>query len=318
MGGRERPMIDKAYYETRLTIYFGDLLLSTAVFVASFIWCLQARGALLAVAFVICSAAIYRAGAFMHDIAHRQRDPRMKIFNVFWNLTIGAIILSPSARFYKPHLTHHSTGLFGTRNDPQYLLLRSNRKLAVFVLGFIPFLMPLLNLFDTVAASFGTAIEERLDRYLQRYGYTIGADIDERYKPEVRWYSRFALLLFATYAVLMPEILPLMYAVQVGGWALTTWRIPLEHSMRCHVEASDSRDQITDTFTIETPLDAVLQPLGLRFHTAHHMYPGVPYYNLPALHAELKAKDSDYRRTIVSFWDALRGPKPFELRDDKT
>jgi len=315
--GRGEPLIDKSYYDTKLSIYFGDLLLSTTLFVASFIWCLNASGPLLIVAFIICSAAIYRAGAFMHDITHRHRIPEMKAFTVFWNLTIGALIFSPSARFYKPHLTHHSIGVFGTKDDPQYLLLRSNWKLAVVVLGVVPFVMPLLNLFDTIATSFGAAIEERLDRYLQRYGYTIGADIDARYKAEVRWYSRYAVLLFAAYAVLLPEILPLMYAVQVGGWALTSWRIPLEHSMRRYAERSDRRDHIIDTYTIETPLDAVLQPLGLRFHTAHHLYPGVPYYNLPALHAELKAKDSDYRRSIVSFWEAVRGPKPFDLRGEK-
>ena len=45
----------------------------------------------------------------------------------------------------------------------------------------------------------------------------------------------------------------------------------------------------------------LLMPVGLRFHGLHHVFPSLPYHNLPAAHRRLMAElpaDSPYRQTV--------------------
>ncbi len=304
-------MIDKQYFQADMAVYYRDFLIPMAVFIAGFAWCATASGPIVVVPMVICMFAMHRSGAFVHEITHRQRDEKMKPFIRLWNLTIGAIVFVPAPRFYKPHLTHHSVGVFGTKDDPQYLPLRTDIKLMIFVLFIVPFLMPIFNLFMTVTASLGVNAEQALERFLRRYGFTMGSDIEEQHRKEVTYLSRYYLVVFAIYLALLSETLPLLYFIQVGAWLLVTVRIPLEHRMEKHVEETTARDHVLDSFSVEAPLAVLVQPLGLQFHTAHHMYPGVPYYKLRALHYELKARgDQDYNNNTISFWQAVRGPKP--------
>lgn len=302
--------IDKSYYVADLAAYYRDYLIPLAVFVASFVWCIDADWPLVVVPLVIASFAVHRAGAFVHEITHRYKDPRMKSFIRLWNLTIGAVIQLPAPRFFKPHLVHHARGTFGTKADPQYLELRHDPKFMIFVLFVGPFLMPLLNFALMVTASLGVDAEAALERFLQRhFDFTMGSEVEQRHRREVTNLSRYYLAVFAVYAALLPQTVPLLYLILVGGWLLVTLRIPLEHRMERHVDSSDRHDQLVDSFTVEAPLAALLQPLGLRFHTAHHLYPGVPYHRLRQLHYELKARgDAEYNRNVLTFWQAVRGP----------
>lgn len=99
--------IDQNYYRASLPIYFTDLILSTAGFVLCFLWCLHAGGAAFALAFFLAAAFLYRAGAFVHELTHPQRNPRFKPFAVLWNLSVGAMVQVPAVRFFHPHLTAH-------------------------------------------------------------------------------------------------------------------------------------------------------------------------------------------------------------------
>lgn len=309
--------IDKSFFEADMSIYYRDFAIPMIGFFAGFLWYLNATGAVAVIPVVMCGFAIHRAGAFVHEITHRQRDPAMEPFRWLWNLTIGAIVLMPAARFFKPHLIHHQTGVFGTKDDPQYLELRHDPRMMAFVLFGAPFLMPVLNLVMVCTASLGMNFEEGFERFLRKRGYTMGSDVEARYRQGVSWLSRYYLAVFAVYAASLPETLPAMYAIHVVGWTLVTLRIPLEHRMERHYpHATAARDHMLDSFTVEAPLADILQPLGLRFHTAHHLFPGVPYHKLKALHAELKGRgDVEYNRRTITFVQAVRGPKPAPVAD---
>jgi fatty acid desaturase len=59
-----------------------------------------------------------------------------------------------------------------------------------------------------------------------------------------------------------------------------------------------------------------LAPMHMNFHAAHHLWPSIPYYNLPIADAELRdsagADAIDRRRSYVGFlWRFARG-LPFE------
>ena len=61
-------------------------------------------------------------------------------------------------------------------------------------------------------------------------------------------------------------------------------------------------------------------PVGLRFHALHHLFPGIPYHNLPAAHARimrLLPPGSPYHRTegrgliatLRDLWRAARAER---------
>ena len=72
-----------------------------------------------------------------------------------------------------------------------------------------------------------------------------------------------------------------------------------------------------DSVTMDNDsLPAILiNPVGLRYHTAHHLFPSMPYHNIRAAHRRLMERlpaDSLYRQTversvwpvIAKLWDA--------------
>jgi fatty acid desaturase len=224
----------------------------------------------------------------------------------------------PLTRFQIPHFAHHRPGVFGTEADPQYPLVRSNWFAMFSVLVLIPFVVPLSNLFLTVTASLGAfRFEAAMDRWMRsNWGFTLSSPLSPVQQAEVALKARVTLFLFALMVTFAPQVLPFYYATLVGAWLLVTARIPLEHKLEKLADSSDPRDQMIDSFTVETPLALLLQPIGFRFHTAHHMYPGVPYHNLPALHEELKRTNPDYRNSVISLWDAIRGPNRTQQSPD--
>ncbi|MCF8481434.1 MAG: fatty acid desaturase [Rhodospirillum sp.] len=303
-------MIDRKYFEPNPTIYFRDLLIVQVLFIASFAWAASVTGWIVLIPWVIAAVSLHRAGMFLHEIVHRPNHKRMHAFNTYWNWTTGALIMVPTLRFQKPHLTHHANGIFRTKNDPQYLLVRSTPGLMVLVLVVVPLTMPFLNFFQMLTAALGgIGLEEAIERRAQARGYSICTPMTTREKAVVTRLSRFYLAVFIVYAALLPQTLPLYYSLLAAGWFLTAARIPLEHELDRYADSSNAGDQILDSFTVETPLALLTQPLGFRFHTAHHMYPGVPYHNLPSLHAELKRDNATYRGSIIPLWAAIRGPK---------
>jgi fatty acid desaturase len=79
------------------------------------------------------------------------------------------------------------------------------------------------------------------------------------------------------------NILLYFYLVSVGGWFLSVLRIPLEHPLNEYKIVSNKKDQELLSITHYNSWYIIIQPLGLRFHTIHHMYPKLPYYTLRSL-----------------------------------
>lgn len=304
-------MIDRAFFEAKPSVYFRDFFISMAVFLGGFAWGIQADWPMVVIPGVVAAIFVARLGIFAHELSHRPGDRRMRAFYWVWQLTAGAIVLIPSARFVDPHTAHHTTGIFRTKDDPQYLLVRSSGRLAFFVLVVLPFLTPLYTFFQMVIASIGgLTLEDSLDAFTRRrFNFSISTPLPASKRNEVAWLSRYYLAAFTLFALLLPEALPFYYCVLVGGWLVIVLRIPLEHELQQYAETSERQDQMLDSFTVETPLALIVQPLGFRYHTAHHMYPGVPYHNLPTLHEHLKATVPQYRNSIVSYWTAIRGAR---------
>jgi fatty acid desaturase len=95
-------------------------------------------------------------------------------------------------------------------------------------------------------------------------------------------------------------ILPLLVVYQV----ILRVRGVLEHG------AVDANDGLRNARTVVSPnpfARFLLGPHHVSYHLEHHLYPGVPHYNLPALHRAL-AEDPRFARAMVttSYLGALR------------
>ena len=64
------------------------------------------------------------------------------------------------------------------------------------------------------------------------------------------------------------------------------------------------------TMDNDSPLAVLINPVGLRYHATHHLFPSLPYHNMRAAHKRLLEKlpaDSPYRRTVEhSIWPVIR------------
>lgn len=303
-------MIDQRYLEVKPNIYYRDYFIPALLFPVFFSLAYLTEDWYFVVYAAASSICLHRLVAFVHELCHRRNNERLQRFRLLWDLTVGAIILFPTARFFRSHLVHHRLGIFGTRDDPQYILLRSNPSHFILVIVIAPLLLPFFLFVPALStALFPGKLETWWDDHLRSKGLPIShSEVLEPYQNEVTWLSRYSIVLWIIYAMVLPSTLPLFYAVLVGMWYLITTRMPFEHRLRAHQQQPSTRhDQIVDSFTIESPTAALLQPLGMRYHAAHHMYPGVPYHNLPELHRTLKRDNAAYRESMASFFSAMMG-----------
>jgi fatty acid desaturase len=121
--------------------------------------------------------------------------------------------------------------------------------------------------------------------------------------------------------VLLVAVSSVLYAAWTGGWLSTlahVWLVPLAFAMLI-VNARTWAEHtltvrghpLTETRTItSTRLFSMLQ-INLNYHLEHHLFPGIPWYNLPGAHRILledyrAAGSSIYRSYIRFLFDAFR------------
>lgn len=263
-------------YKLNLKIYWTDYLASLLIFAVSFYF-VATTGSV--VAFVLAIIFLYRAGAFTHEIAHQNKNPKMKVFKFVWNITMGLLILQPSLRFTNTHLKHHTTGIFATENDPQYPLIFKDIKLAAAIFLLLPWVLPIYNLLVCLIYK-NKSLESILYKDI-KYTKTERRIVDS--------YELYYAIATALVLALVPlQVIVAFYLVSVGAWYLSVLRIPLEHPLSEYKKTSTSRDQEVLSYTHESPLYIPIQPLALRYHTVHHMYPKIPYHNLKKEHSRLR------------------------------
>ena len=123
------------------------------------------------------------------------------------------------------------------------------------------------------------------------------------------------------------------FAVSAGGltWLIGWWAYPvlwllpvyvfmyLGDNFRSFCEHSHpERDDFADLHRLVTylspPLErALIAPMNMNYHTAHHLWPSIPYYNLPAADREIREQaqgaELEWRKSyfgyLFRYWSAL-------------
>ena len=205
-----------------------------------------------------------------HGTAFRSRWAN----DVMYNIASFMMLREPTLYRWS-HVRHHSNTLI-VGLDPEIGVKRT-RSLAAIAVNY-------LNLVD------GPQMVARI--VMHAFGHVeeftrlvVPADKLRR----VVWEARVFLLLLVgviVAAVALGTIVPLLFVGLpsfYGAWLLWFFAITQHAGLR-----EDVLDHRMNTRTVYiNPVFRFLY-LNMNYHVEHHLFPGVPYYNLPALHEEIK------------------------------
>lgn len=266
--------------------------------------------------FFACSCVLnFRAVNFIHEVVHL---PARKFwhFNATWNLLCGIPFLTPSFT-HEGHLDHHRRRIFGTTADGEYLALgRLSRWWIAAYLSQALWAPPLAILRFGLLTPLSWLSPRIRDWVHQHFSSLV---MDPRYlRPlpspnklrAIRWQEGLCLAWIVGVTIVgvnlgWSRFLPFLaqaYAMGVVIILLNCLRTMGAHRFRGVGDESTFLEQLLDSVNIDSrwPWDIAIAPVGLRYHATHHLFPAIPYHNLPAAHRRLLAElpaDSIYRQT---------------------
>jgi fatty acid desaturase len=276
--------------------------LATALFAQPWSAPMLAAAALAALAF-------YRALSFIHEIVHL-RPGCLPGFARTWNLAVGLPFLFPLFLYDGVHRDHHAAAIYGSSCDPEYLPLAGNRAgILLLLLGSaaLPLLLVLRFLPLSAAALASPSLQRWLERHASalamnpRYVRTVDAAMRRRIvRSELAILGLWSGALGLAAAGLLPwRAFALWYAIAASILLLNNLRALGAHAYRSDGSAMSREAQIADS--IDTPggwWSELWAPLGLRFHSLHHLFPTIPYHNLARAHRRLMASAAPASITV--------------------
>ena len=287
--------------------YWLDLVLTVVALLIAL--AIAITGDLLSslVAGAAASVLLLRAGVFIHELSHLPAG-RMRGFRIAWHLMVGVPLLMP-AFLYEPHRAHHSIASYAGRDDHDYvrpgwiglaLIAGGSLLLPVGLLIRALFLVPL-----GLASASVRGWTDRRASSLGPIGFLHRAPPSEAERRGRRCWS-LACTLYAWTAVVaiavgwIPGRAVLVLALVLAGTlAINAARMVASHvygvpgERTIHAQFFDSLN-----FPDHRWKSWWWAPLGLHLHALHHLFPSIPYHNLPAAHRRLARKagaDGAYR-----------------------
>lgn len=257
---------------------------------------------------------LYRGHAFVHEISHLYYS--VPFARHLYNHLLGYINHIP-AYTMKTHKFHHSIMSFGKIDDPEYEAWTMKSKLMlfrplVFALFFpiaitIRFgIWPLINYFLPKARQMKTFQKASSVVMNIKYKRPYKEDDFNEVLREDLWCSFYFILSLSlvVYFGLFQAVAFKWYIIMVCVQILNTYRALVAHRYQIHKSEHTDRQlqQLEDSVTIEGNwLTELWAPVGLRYHSTHHLLPNLPYYSLRKAHYRLKKdlpKDHPYHQTI--------------------
>jgi fatty acid desaturase len=305
-------------------IYWADLLTTVTVGYAAAWLYLDMTGFSLtrALAYGVAVLALFRAGTFTHELVHLRRS-QMPYFRVAYDLLYGIVALFPSFA-YAYHADHHRIGNFGTERDGEYMPLHRGPYLQLLIFFAHIFYLPIAVTFRFLVLTPLSFFNTRLRTFVLERASSFGMSNLEyrgrapsaaalRYWTTIEWlcFLRITLAIALVVAgIHEPSRLLLLYSLASGALFLNFLRVLGLHGYCNEGEELSHADQLADTVTIarQPVLQFIVFPLGMSYHTLHHMFPSLPYHNLGRAHRRLMQilpQDSTYVRTVYDGYGAV-------------
>ncbi|NQY99674.1 MAG: fatty acid desaturase [Bdellovibrionales bacterium] len=291
----ELDHLRKEFQQKKRIVPYFDLLVTGSVCLGAAVAFLLTSYAWLAL--VIGSFAAHRASVFTHEINHgMRRDYR---FRVIYQLIFGAWFRQPSY-LYDGHGPHHHQNSYGTKKDARYsqVYKRLARTLlqgmifpvlnsALLVVHYSLYLPGYFNIqpflkWSKVASAFSFNPEGR--------GKVKSWSLCKIEKFEVLSTALVTLSLIGFSALYFWVFKLLLFTAIVG---IGVFALDFVHYCMAHLYTSGWRpvsleEQVLDSASFDGHFYLHLfLPLGHKYHSLHHLFPEVPYYNLGRLHKRL-------------------------------
>ena len=277
----------------------------------------------LAIAGLLISYALtvilyMRALMFIHELVHLPKKG-FRGFRIAWNAMAGIFFLVHSFLYY-PHVDHHRRKHYGTDHDGEYLPL--SHRSPWLIVGFIvqALLIPFLAIARFLIISPICWICPPARRFTHRHMSTMLVDpFYERPDGSPKMmrivifqeFLCFAWLVwfFIRGGIMRGEYLDpfwlVGYSVGVGLLILNEIRTLGAHRWSNEGGEMSFEEQLLDSVNYPDPawLAEIWGPVGTRYHALHHLFPSIPYHNLPEAHRRLMAdlpEDSPYRKTVAT------------------
>jgi fatty acid desaturase len=317
--------IVRDYFEPKAWVYWIDFLSAilvghacygltrrVGIFVPDPAWL---RWTLQVSLFAITCVLYFRAASFIHEVTHLP-ERKFRAFRFAWNLLCGIPFLMPSFT-YVTHLEHHRRKLFGTEHDGEYVPLSNSspwlialylsQPLWVPPLAVVRFLM--LTPLTWTSPAFGRWVHQRASSLIMDPRYLRPLPTPHELRV-VRIQEVLCFLVLLGIAIVPPVFMgrwPIPFVVHGYLTAVVLLTFNCLRTLAAHRFWSEGHEvtfveQMLDSVNIDSnsPLEILLNPVGLRYHALHHMFPSLPYHNLPAAHRRLMQQlpaDSLYRQT---------------------
>ena len=289
----------------------ADTLVCWAIIVAAWLtaWWLGTWWA-VAAAIVVVGNRYYALFIIGHDGLHRRLFPTQRANDLFADVFVLAPIGAVTRINNRNHLKHHRH--LATEDDPdrfKHGCFNKSTKLALvsYIVALSSVIRSLRNVFFK------------------------GSDRPTDPEPRPGYRPRDLAILAAVQAALLVSLTflfgwwgyPLLWLVPVFLFAFLAdnLRTFLEHSfISSDAEADRHRLVTNEPNWVERQL---LGPMNMHFHAAHHLWPSIPYYNLPQANAELKAAPGaealTWRRSYFGYlWSYFRALPLEECRPAAT
>ncbi len=309
------------FHQVKPWVYWRDMLIGTTVAYA-------AAGIFLAsdpfsawqiASFVVAVFWLYRVGSLVHEVAHLGGH-ELTSFKVAWNVLVGIPTLTPSTFFTAHHRDHHSQRVYGTPQDPEYVVNVCGRgsvwNVAVYFLVVAIFPLLVFLRFLLAPLSFITpAVREYVLRHWSAFTFNWHYE-----RPLTRMNRKvFAALELMCWlrAACIPGAVLLgftpwtrMFQLYLLGATVVTLN-QLRQMADHHFEGDGGRlsmaDHILDScnYVGRDLWTWLFFPMAIRFHALHHLFPSLPYHNLASAHAYLMRtlpNDSPYRGLEQPGW----------------
>ena len=285
---------------------------------------LELRLLLQACTFSVQCVCFFRGVMFVHEIVHLP-DRKFRAFRTAWNLLCGIPFLLPSFTYYT-HLDHHRRQMFGTKEDGEYLpLARMSPWWIVVYLSQCLWIPPVAVLRFGILTPLTWVCPPQRRLIHQRLSSLVMDPTYLRPLPTktALFYIRIQelgcfLLIWGcvVWARLLLHRWPLPLMIHGYATAVVLILLNAMRTLAAHRWMSEGRevsfvDQMLDSVTLDSDsLAAILiNPVGLRYHATHHLFPSLPYHNIRTAHRRLMENlpaDSPYRLTVEhSLWKVV-------------
>jgi fatty acid desaturase len=267
-------------------------------------------------ALLVAALAMYRAAVFIHEIVHRPAGS-FGAFTVAWNVACGIPLFMPSF-LYGDHRGHHARTAYGTRADPEYILVAWGGGARVVAFLALALVYPALGVLRFLVLTPLALVSRRLDGLIWTHASSL-YNMNESYRRPwdaeagrpARWMQELAACAWAWSLVALVatqrvawSTLGKVYVVFLLWMLLNQVRTLAAHRYsnrpaRPLTHGAQVAD--TNTFAHGRWLPALWAPLGMRYHALHHLVPALPYHAMPQAHRRLMAAlppDSPYRATL--------------------